>query len=220
MSPVCQDDPIRGWRGREREPLVRSGVLRASDTGLVNRRRMEPRYTRGMSGTFNASYPIARSTGVCAGTGRAFAPGERVVAVLAERDGQDEFERQDYSESAWAGGARPAAPCRVFATWRTLFEPGDAKKKLLLSDDELLDLFEQLASAEHLRQISFRAMLAILLVRRRILAYEGESGGLLHVRVRRAAGLPPEPMIQVPNPNLDDATLAGVIEQLSEVVGA
>ena len=106
---------------------------------------------------------MARSTGVCAGSGRAFVPGERVVAVLVEGTNAQPgnlLARVDFSVEAWNEGARPSGP--VFGVWRTAFTPGEVKKKSLLSDEELLDLFEELGAATEAKQIGFRYLLTLL----------------------------------------------------------
>jgi hypothetical protein len=173
-----------------------------------------------MPGIFSSSYPIARSTGRCAATGREFAPREPLVAALAEAEGREDLQRLDFSLDAWASGSRPTPPLTLFASWRATHQPPDAKRKLLLGDEELLDLFEQLGATDQPRQRAFRFVLALLLVRRRILVYEGQQSGVMRVRERRNAAEIPAPIVEVQDPGLDDATTAAVIEQLSEVVGA
>lgn len=185
-----------------------------------------------MAGIFSSSYPISRSTGRCAATGREFALGEAIVAALAEVEGREDLQRLDYSVAAWAEGARPGSGpgsslgsgsvpgTRLFASWRATYQPADTKKKLLLGDDELLELFEQLAESDQPRQRAFRYVLALLLVRRRILVYEGQQPGLMRVREKRLVAETPAPIVDVIDPGLDDETTAAVIEQLGEVIGA
>ena len=88
----------------------------------------------------------------------------------------------------------------------------------------LLDLFEHLAASDQPRQRAFRYVLALLLVRRRILVYEGQQssseGPVMRVREKRLAAETPAPIVDVPDPGLDDETTAAVIEQLGEVIGA
>lgn len=173
-----------------------------------------------MSAPIGPAYSISRSIGVCAATGQRFAQGDRYLAVLAERPGQDALERLDFSEAAWRGGARPPSPLAVFATWRAVYVPPEAKKKLALGDDELLDLFEQLATATSPKQVAFRYVLALLLVRRRVLALAGQRGDTLTVHARRpASDLSPPHTYEVNDPKLDAETLQSVIEQFGEIVG-
>ena len=170
-----------------------------------------------------STYPVSRSSGACAETGAPFASGERYVAVLAERDGEPDgaLERRDYSLGAWESGARPPAPLRVFAVWRATYQEHPPAKQPLLGDEELLDLFSQLGEADQPKQISFRYVLGLLLVRRRLLRVVGSRhrtaeapGALLVLPKGQTEGHP----IAVIDPGLDDAAIADVIEQLGQVL--
>lgn len=168
-------------------------------------------------GVMQGSYPLARCTGQCAGTGRALAVGEACVGVLTERDDAPGLERLDYSIGAWEGGARPAAPARVFATWRAAYHPGESgKMKPLLSDEELLDLFQELGEATEPKRLAFRYVLGLMLVRRKVLVACGSGRGMIRVRPK-GAPVEMEP-IEVRDPGLDDGLVADAIEQLSKVV--
>lgn len=170
-----------------------------------------------------ASYPIARSTGICAATGRALVVGERYVAALIERTPDSAaLERADFSLDAWNQGARPAAPARTFGVWRASFHEHVQAPKPLLDDDELLDLFEQLGEATAANQIAFRYVLTLLLVRRRLLRMMGSKPRtpdrpalMMVVPKGQGAEMPP---IEVVDPGLDDAAVAEVIEQVGQII--
>lgn len=173
-----------------------------------------------MAGIFSSSYPISRSSGRCASTGKEFVTGDPLVVALVEVEGQEDLQRLDFSKDAWDAGARPQAPLTLFASWKASFQPADTKKKLLLSDEELLDLFEQLGASDQPRQRAFRYVLALLLVRRKVLVYEGQREGVMRVREKRTVAEAPAPTVEVLDPGLDDKTTGEVIEQLGEVIGA
>ncbi|MBI1190870.1 MAG: hypothetical protein GC200_09355 [Tepidisphaera sp.] len=160
------------------------------------------------------TYPLSRSTGVCAASGRAFAEAEQYVATLVERAGQSGLERLDFSIEAWEGGARPAAPFAMFAFWRASFSPHPEKAKPLLGDAELVDLFEELAVAEQPKQVAFRYFVALLLVRRRLLRQVGVKPGVLLVSPKGS----PETMLEVKDPGVDEGVIAEALEQLGRVV--
>lgn len=167
--------------------------------------------------TAMASYPISRPAGVCAATGAPIGVGERFVAALVEREESEELERQDFSERAWREGARPAAPLRVFACWRAAMPaPGAKPRTILLGDDELLDLFEQLGEAEEPRRQAFRYLLALLLIRKKLLRYEGQRPGVLLVR-RKGEG-PELPAVEILDPGSASEALGAAIEQLGEIM--
>lgn len=53
-------------------------------------------------------YPISRSTGVCVPSGRRFENGERYVATLVEKAGEEAFERRILAKRSGSGEhARP-----------------------------------------------------------------------------------------------------------------
>lgn len=163
-----------------------------------------------------STYPVSRSKGVCAFSGHPFQEGQVYVAALIERPGTPDLERQDFSVSAWNEGARPARPARLFGSWRAVFHKDEPKRKHLLSDDELLDLFEDLGAATESRQLVFRYVLALLLVRRRLLRLNRQDGKRLFVlRKGQAEETPP---LEVVDPGMDDAAVADAIEQLAQVV--
>lgn len=165
------------------------------------------------------TYSISRSTGRCAATDRELRVGEHHMAALAERAGQDGFERLDFSSDAWESGARPRAPWTLFASWRTTVPEPNARKSALLADDELLELFERLGDAIEPRRLAFRYLLALMLVRRRVLVYVGSREGVLRVKARQASGeLPEAPVVQVADPKLDQETVESVMQQLGEIM--
>lgn len=162
-------------------------------------------------------YSLGRPTGVCAATGREIEPGSAFVGVLAESPGADELERLDFSREAWEDGARPEPPRRVFASWRAVMPARDAKHSPLIDDESLIDLVTQLEGVAEPRRVAFRYVLALILVRRRLLRAEGAGAGELVVRVVRP-GHEPGPPMRVVEPALDPASIADVTEQLSEIV--
>lgn len=130
-------------------------------------------YTGVMAAPGGTGYEISRPTGVCAATGRVIAVGEQFVAALAEDEGGERLERQDFSIDAWESGARPEPPLRLFGHWRaTMPEPGD-RKRPYIDDAALVDLFGQLEGASEPGRVSFRYLLALMLIRKRLLKYEG-----------------------------------------------
>lgn len=171
-----------------------------------------------MSLLAGSGYPISRSSGRCAATGRQLEVDERYVATLVEREGHEELERVDFCIAAWESGARPQGPVRLFASWRAAVPEPTARKNAFLSDDELLELLEQLAEATEARRVAFRYLLALILVRRKALKYEGTRDGVMTVRVRTLAGAPEAAAMKVFDPNLDEETISGAMEQLGEIM--
>ena len=170
----------------------------------------------------DSSYDIARPSGVCAASGARIEPGQEYVAVLVEREGQEGLERLDYAADRWDAGARPAAPLRIFGSWHAVMQDSSAPQKAFIDDEALLDLLEQLEGAQEPSRQSFRYVLSLLLVRKRLLKFEGQRQEGAHrvMLVRRAgpAGATPGPLLEIVDPAMDEAAIAAAVEQLGSIM--
>lgn len=171
----------------------------------------------------NPAYSVARPTRRCAATGVEIGPGKSFVATLVEKPGEEDLVRLDFSTEAWAGGARPEPPAQMFGFWKASMGDGDANVRQLLDDEELLDLFEQLAETTDEKRVAFRFVLALVLIRKRLLMYEGGTPadasagktGVLRVRRRRdAAG----ELLEVVDPGMDDAAVEAATDQIGRIM--
>lgn len=166
------------------------------------------------------SYEVARATGVCASTGRAFEVGEAFIASLWMEPGSEKLQRSDFSLDAWASGARPSG--QLFGSWRSVLSPPNTRRRMLIDDNELLDLFLQLGGAGDVKRQAFRYVLALILVRKRLLRVEGSAKrGVLVVRTRPVGGAAsgePGVVVEVVDPGMDEAMVAEATEQLSAIV--
>jgi hypothetical protein len=145
---------------------------------------------------FNATtYEVAKPTGVCAATGRALEPGETYFAALAdvpedqiERDAdgkpKDEqalgLKRFDVCEAAWRDGYRPEG---MFSYWKSTVPEPNEKKKLFVDDAVLMNLLNRLADAEQPQRLAFRYVLALILMRKKLLRYDGAETRTAEVEV-------------------------------------
>jgi hypothetical protein len=172
-----------------------------------------------------SGFEIVRATGVCAASGKAIPVGEEYIAALVERADGSTLERKDYSLAAWQDGARPIPISRLFGSWKAVMQAPSERRKAFVDDESLLDLFEQLQEAAEPARISFRYILALLLIRKKLLKYDGtrrdraDSPKGLVMIVRRAtrADEPSAPAIEVIDPGMDQQAIADAIEQLGAV---
>lgn len=171
------------------------------------------------------SFGICRPTGVCAATGRKIEVGERYVAALVEREGEEDLSRLDFDHREWRRGARPKAPLRLFGSWTTTMAAPDTKKKLLLDDEALVELFATLEGVEEPRRVAFRYVLTLLLIRKRLLKYEetrkDHMGGRPVMVVKRSAGgrnAGGTGEWEVIDPGMDEPAVAAAIEELTAVM--
>jgi hypothetical protein len=183
------------------------------------------------SGTFS----LGRYTAQCASSGRSFIPGEPIVATLCEalahvdaaegaagdatpaKDPAHEFVRLDFTEQTWSQGARPKG---LVCFWRTTAPEPDQKRRLLVDDDTLLELFDRMEGDDRPQRVAYRWLLCLILLRKKLLRHvrvDREQGGEWWlVRKRGAADdLPP---IKVLNPQIRDEDLQELAEHLGEVM--
>ena len=160
-------------------------------------------------------YDIAKPAGLCHGSNRELVPGEAFVAVLRESDGQ--LLREDYCLEYWQ-----AHPCEndpsVVGTWRTHVPEPQQKKKLLIDNELLMNLFERLDGADEPARINFRYVLTLILMRKKLLVYDhmekdGQGRNVWRLRVRGT-----DRMHEVIDPSLDEDQIAEVSEHLNEIM--
>src|SRR5262249_49470434 len=105
-------------------------------------------------------YHIHNSTRRCAISGRELKPGERYYSVLLDEGGT--FTRKDYSPEAWQG-----PPEGAFSFWQGRLPTGSSPRRLVIDDELLMECFHRLEGELEPNEVSFRFVLALLLMRRR-----------------------------------------------------
>jgi len=108
-------------------------------------------------------YNVHRTTRRCATTGRTLEEGEEFFTALFV-EGPD-LVRKDYSREAWQG-----PPEGTLGWWKARVPRKEDNKAKLAPDEVLLQLFHELEEQPHKQDLRF--VLALLLVRRRILKWE------------------------------------------------
>jgi hypothetical protein len=112
-----------------------------------------------------AEFDIQGPTRVCAVSGKALAAGDAFVAVLSDRDGS--FVRTDYAADAWTG-----PPAGAVAYWSGRVPAADVPRTPRIDDAILFDCLDHLAADTDPSRVSFRYVVALLLLRRRRLKFE------------------------------------------------
>jgi hypothetical protein len=110
-------------------------------------------------------YQIQASTRRCFATGRELRVGEKYFSVLLEQDGK--MVRHDYAAEAWQG-----PPEGAFSFWMSKVVAPTANRKPPIDDEMLLDCFQRLDGQAEVSRIRFRYVLALLLMRRKLLRFE------------------------------------------------
>ncbi|MDZ4756164.1 MAG: hypothetical protein SGJ11_16935 [Phycisphaerae bacterium] len=181
------------------------------------------------------AYDLGRATGVCAATGIPLAQGASCVIALADAPTLESsnagtpsgmfLRRLEYSSDAWnaliAAGTPPEG---LYCFWRTTWAGGQ-QRKMLVDDETLLDIFHRLDSDERPQRMAFRFVLALLLVRKRLLRMVGhrrdktKDGGDRELWLVIPRGSEPgTPPISVVNPRLGEDDVREIAAQLGEIM--
>jgi hypothetical protein len=156
-------------------------------------------------------YQIQPNTRRCAITGRELRPGEPYFTALLEAGGQ--FVRQDYCKEAWVG-----PPQGAFSFWSGRVPANNEPARPKVDDDLLMECFERLEGQTEPRRMSFRYVVALLLMRRKRLKFEEAKSEAEHeVLVLRCSRTGTKH--DVVNPGLTEDEMTAVQEEVFKVLG-
>ena len=156
-------------------------------------------------------YQIQGSTRRCARTGRGLEPGERFHSVLVDEGGA--FSRLDYSLEGWQG-----PPPGAFSHWQGRLPKGDKPRRPPIDDDLLVDCLSRLENDKEPARVSFRFVLALLLLRRKRLRLDDSRNedGQEVLLLRDMKGGAKHRVI---DPRLGDGELEAVQDEVFRVLG-
>ncbi|MFM1936689.1 MAG: hypothetical protein RI990_1648 [Planctomycetota bacterium] len=166
-------------------------------------------------------FTLGRCSPTCCATGRSLAVGEPVVATLCDPPADDrsghEFVRRDCSLDAWEAGHRPEG---MVCFWRTVVPAADQKRRLLVDDDTLMELFDRLEGDDRAQRMAYRWLMCLILLRKKLLRQvRVERDGTAERWLVQKRGVDDTvPPIAVVNPMLRDEDLQELAEHLGEVM--
>ncbi|MCP4594463.1 MAG: hypothetical protein GY842_27345 [bacterium] len=155
-------------------------------------------------------WEIARSTGVCSVSGQPLTEGDEYYVVLFEEG--ETFRRADYSVDKWDG-----PPADAFCHFKSRIPEKKTKKRLLVDNDLLINFFTRLAEEEDPARQRFRFVLALILMRKRLLRYE-ETNRAGEQELWRMRLVRDHSIHQVLNPHLADDQIESVSAQLGAIL--
>ncbi len=156
---------------------------------------------------------------------------QTAASALAARGALD-MQRLDFCPECWAAGRRPGGATALISFWKTAVPDAGKKRRPVVDDHVLLDLFNTLEGREAASDAQLRFVLALLLMRKKLLKYDGvaqartsggdtgaEAGAMSAPEIWRM--LPRQgPPVLVANPDLSPEQIGEVSEQLSAVLAA
>lgn len=162
-------------------------------------------------------YEIARSSYRCNDCQRELAVQEEFVAAVQQDEQEEDLLRQDYCLDCW--GRRTEQGREVLGFWRTRVPAPQAKKKLLVDDELLIGFFQRLQDTDSESMLQFRFVLALILMRKRLLIYDGmEKDGASEFWLMHLRGSTDR--TRVLDPHLDQDKIAQVSQHLGQILEA
>ena len=160
-------------------------------------------------------FEIARTAGVCVHCDRQLAEQEEFETTLVCDGAQ--LVRQDWCLTCWEA-ADHEQPVGLFGQWRTRMPVKQAKKKLFVDDAMLANFFLRLEGDELEGRREFRFVLALVLMRKKLLNYEGSTKDDQGEETWTMRFKGETQTHNVLDPRLDEEKIAVVSEQLSEIL--
>lgn len=158
-------------------------------------------------------YDIAKASGCCRSCRRDFQAGEEFVAVLHDKGRQ--FEREDFCADCWE--ARRDEVKGIFSVWQSRVPTPEEPQRQFVSNQVLIEFFEKLDGLDEPPKVNCRFVLALMLMRKKLLAYDraetddaGREVWSMHFKSDGAA-------VSVVRPQLDDERIAEVSAQLGAI---
>ena len=156
-------------------------------------------------------YDIAKAAERCCECEREMAPAEEFMAALV--DAGEAFRRDDYCLPCWEarGESDDAEP---FSVWRCRTPEPAKPQRQLVGNEALMAMFEKLEKSDEPAKLNFRFVLALMLMRKKLLMYDGSAIGEDGREVWTMHWKNRDDHLAVVNPQLDDEKIAQAAEQL------
>lgn len=157
-----------------------------------------------------SEWDLARNSGQCHRCESELAEGQTYYGALIEVG--EGFERRDFCPACWEG-----QKTEHFCFWKSRVPIRQKKEKLFVDDTLLINFFERLDQQSDAMRIRFRFVLALILMRKKLLRYEQtiRDGKTEYWQMRLTAA---NALHQVENPRMNDQQIAEVSSQLGMIL--
>ena len=157
-----------------------------------------------------AEWEITKPIGQCHGTGNTIEYGQEYYGALVETE--NGLERRDYCSEYW-----DAHKPEVFCYWKSKLPNPEQKKQIFVDDQMLMAFFERLENETDPEKINFRFVLALVLMRKRLLKYDNtKKEDSMEVWTLRVTG--EKRTVDVLNPNLDQDQIEQLTSQIGQIL--
>jgi len=157
-------------------------------------------------------WEINKPLGQCYGSGKKIEYGEEYFGALVET--AEGLQRRDFCSDYWES-QKPG----VFCHWKTKLPDPGQKKQLFIDDQMLMAFFERLEKETDQEKVNFRFVLALILMRKRMLKYD-ETTTENDKEIWRLKVTGGKETIEVVNPHLDEEQIEQLSSQIGEILHA
>jgi len=160
-----------------------------------------------------SEWEVDKPLGQCYSTGRKIEPGEEYFGALVEVE--EGLQRRDFCADYWEN-EKPS----VFCYWKSRLPHPDEKKRLFVDDNMLMAFFERLENETEQEKLNFRFVLALILMRKRLLKYDTtryEDGKEIW-RLRIVGDKSTNNRVEVINPHLDEEQVKQLSSQIGQIL--
>jgi len=159
----------------------------------------------------HTDWDIRKGDKHCERCQKEFREEEEYFAGLYDENRQ--FVRRDFCLTCWEAVEKPS----LYSFWRTRVPKKEEKAKLLVDDDIILNFFFRLENEQDQLKKNFRYVLALLLMRKKILKFKdvrrGEGGEALVLRQPKEGR-----EFVVYNPQLTEEQIQKVTEEVGQIL--
>jgi hypothetical protein len=160
-----------------------------------------------------SEWEVDKPLGQCYGTGRKIEPGEEYFGALVEIE--EGLQRQDFCADYWES-EKP----NTFCYWKSKFPRPDEKKQLFVDDNMLMAFFDRLENETGQEKVNFRFVLALILMRKRLLKYDTtrDEKDKEIWRLRIVGDKSTDNRVEVINPHLDEEQVSQLSSQIGQIL--
>ena len=160
-------------------------------------------------------YNISKTSGQCSKCGNQLAVGQEFVAVVKEVS--EDLSRLDFCMPCWEVSGQHNDPTFV-GIWHTKVPQHQEKKRQFVDNELLVDFFTRTETAQDATKVSFRYVLALVLMRKKLLVYDGMQKDAAGAEVWLTHLRGSEQVYHVIDPKMDEEKIAEVSRRLDEIL--
>ncbi|MHC4534415.1 MAG: hypothetical protein ACYS6K_10720 [Planctomycetota bacterium] len=160
-----------------------------------------------------SEWEVDKPLGQCYGTSRKIEPGEEYFGALIEIE--EGLQRRDFCADYWES-EKP----KVFCYWKSRLPRPDEKKQIFVDDNMLMAFFERLENETEQDKVNFRFVLALILMRKRLLKYDAtrDEDDKEIWRLRIVGDKSTNNRVEVINPHLDEEQVSQLSSQIGQIL--